>query len=130
MYETLPRLEDKADIFLTNAVKSLLLPAQNAPVTNIEVDSTGNWLEISFDMEGIEKKEIQHVLQSIVEKKKYYRLPSGAFVDIESEEFKKIQNILREFQIKPSQMQKDLITLPLYRGIQLNEMMDHTRMEE
>lgn len=124
VYETIPRIEEVADVFLTNSVKSLLLPGQNAPVTNIEVHSSGNWLEIDFNMEGIQQQEIQQVLQSIVEKKKYYRLPSGAFVHLESEEFQNIQQIMSEFQIKPQQLQEETFTLPVYRGIQLNEMME------
>lgn len=122
LYESLPRLEDKAEIFLTNAVKSLLLPAQHSPVTNIDVDSTGNWLEVSFDMEGIEKKEVQNILRFAIEKKKFYRLPTGAFVSLDTEEFKTIQNMFQEFHIKPSQLQKGSLQLPLYRGVQLEEM--------
>ncbi len=124
LYEILPRLEGQAEILLTNAVKSLILPDRQAPVTNIEVDSSGNWLEVSFDMAGIDQERIRHILQSVVEKKKYYRLPSGAFVSLESEEFQTIQNMIQEFKLKPSQLQKETIQLPIYRGMQLDEMVD------
>lgn len=124
LYEILPRLEDKAEILLTNAVKSLVIPGNHAPVTNIDVDSSGNWLEVSFDMAGIDREGIRNILQSVVEKKKYYRLPSGAFVSLESEEFQAIQNMVQEFKIKSSQLQKETIQLPIYRGMQLDEMVD------
>ena len=124
VYETIPMLDEIAEVFLTNPVKSLLLPGQQAPVTKIEIHSSGNWLEIGFGMEGIGEEKIQHILQSIVEKKKYYRLPSGSFVHLRSEECQKIQQIMQEFQIKPEQMQEEVIQLPVYRAIQLNEMMD------
>ena len=124
LYEILPQLEDKIEIFLTSAVRSFVLPDKHAPVTNIDVDSSGNWLEVSFDMAGIEKEEIRNILQFVVEKKKYYRLPSGAFVSLQSEEFQTIQTMLQELKIKPSQWKKDKIQLPLYRGMQLDEMID------
>jgi SNF2 family DNA or RNA helicase/uncharacterized Zn finger protein len=124
LFEILPQLEDKTEIFLTSAVRSFVLPDKHAPVTTIDVDSSGNWLEVSFDMEGIEQKEIRNILQSVVEKKKYYRLPSGAFVSLESEEFQTIQNMLQEVKIKPSQWEKDTIQLPIYRGMQLDELVD------
>ncbi|WP_332691743.1 DEAD/DEAH box helicase [Halalkalibacter lacteus] len=124
LYEILPRLENKAEILLTNSVKSLVLPDRHAPVTNIDVDSSGNWLEVSFDMAGIEQEEIRNILQSVVEKKKYYRLPSGAFVSLESEEFQTIQNMVEELKINQKQLQKEVIQLPMYRGIQLDEMVD------
>lgn len=124
LYEIIPQLEDKIEIFLTSAVRSFVLPDKHAPVTNIDVDSSGNWLEVSFDMAGIEQEEIRNIIRSVVEKKKYYRLPSGAFVSLESEEFQTIQNMLQELKIKPSQWKKDTIQLPLYRGMQLDEMFD------
>ena len=124
IYEILPRLEEKVEIFLTNAVKSLLLPENHAPVTNVEVNSSGNWLEIGFDMAGIEEGEVKRILQSVVEKKKYYRLPNGAFVSLETEEFQTIQHIVEEFNLKPQQFQQDAIKLPVYRGIQLDEVLN------
>ncbi|WP_066070966.1 DEAD/DEAH box helicase [Neobacillus soli] len=122
LYETLPRLEDKADIFLTKAVKSFILPEQHTPVTHIDVDSSGNWLDVSFGMEGIKQAEIQNILRYAVEKRKYYRLPNGAFVPLESEEFQTIQHIFDDLNIKSSQLKQDSLRLPLYRGIQLEEL--------
>ncbi|WP_227937562.1 DEAD/DEAH box helicase [Alkalihalobacillus deserti] len=124
LYEIVPRLEDKAEIFMTGAVKSLVLPDRHAPVTKIDIDSSGNWLEVSFDMAGIEQEEVQNILQFAVEKKKYYRLPNGAFVSLKSEEFQTIQNMFQELNIKPSQLQKESFQLPIYRGMQLDEVMN------
>ncbi|MCQ6280497.1 SNF2 helicase associated domain-containing protein [Bacillus sp. EB600] len=124
LYEILPSLEEKVEIFLTNAVKSLVLPDRHAPVTNIEVNSSGNWLEIGFDMAGIEQEEIQNILQSVVEKKKYYRLANGAFVSLKSDKFQTIQNIIQDFNIRPQQLQQKSIKLPIYRGMQLDEMIN------
>jgi SNF2 family DNA or RNA helicase len=124
LYEILPRLEGKVEIFLTNGVKSLLLPERPSPVTNIEVNSSGKLLEINFDMEGIDRGQIQSIMQSVMEKKKYYRLPDGAFVQLETEEFQTIKKIMYEFQIKPQQLQQESIKLPVHRGIQLDDIMN------
>lgn len=121
LYEILPQLEDEAEVLVTNAVKSLVMPVDYGPVTNIDMDSSGNWLEVSFDMSGIEQEEIQNMLQSVVEKKKYYRLASGAFVSLQSEEFETIQNMFRQLGIKPQELRQEKLQLPIYRGIQLNE---------
>ncbi|WP_335869490.1 DEAD/DEAH box helicase [Bacillus sp. 2205SS5-2] len=124
LYSILPKLEDKVDIFLTEKVKSFLLPKQQSPVTNIDVDSSGNWLDVRFTMEGIEQEDIRSILSDVVEKKKYYRLPSGVFVSLESEEFQKIHHLFDEFNLKPSQLNQASLRLPLYRGMQLGEMVD------
>ena len=75
-------------------------------------------------MEGIEQEEVRNILQSVAEKKKYYRLPSGAFVSLRSDEFQTIQNIIQEFKIKPQQLEQESIKLPIYRGMQLDEMIN------
>ena len=124
LYENLPSLEGKAEIFLTNAVRSLLLHEKPAPMTNIEVNSSGNLLEIKFDIEGIDREQIQSIMQSVVEKKRYYRLPDGAFVPLETAEFQTIQTIMQEFQIKPKQLQQECVQLPVYRGMQLDEIVN------
>lgn len=124
MFETIPKLEEVAEIFLTNPVKSLLLPNQHTPVTNMEVSPSGNWLEIGFAINGIDEEEIQHILQSVIEKKKYYRLPSGAFMSLDTEQYQTIIQIMDELQMKPQQLRGELIKLPIYRGVQLNEMLD------
>lgn len=121
LYEILPLLEEEADVFVTNAVKSLVMPVDDGPVTNIDMDSSGNWLEVSFDMNGIEQGEVQNMLQSVVEKKNYYRLASGAFVSLQSEEFETIQSMFAQLSIKPHELRQEKLQLPIYRGIQLNE---------
>lgn len=122
LYERLPALEDEVDIFMTSAAKSLVVTDQFAPVTNIDVDSSGNWLEVSFDMSGITPEEVKNILHSVVEKKKYYRLPNGAFVSLQTDEFDTIQNMFEELKIRPSQLENGRIQLPIYRGVQLDEL--------
>ncbi|MFZ3590559.1 SNF2 helicase associated domain-containing protein [Bacillus sp. DJP31] len=124
LYETVPRLEQMVEVLLTKKVKSFFLSEQHAPVTTIDVDSTGNWLEVSFEMDGIEQEDIQNIVRYAVEKKKYYRLPSGAFVSLESDEFQTIQHIFHELNFKRSHLKENLLQLPLYKGMQLEEIVE------
>ncbi|GAA0380510.1 DEAD/DEAH box helicase [Bacillus horti] len=127
LYVFLPQLEDKVEIHLTSAVKQLILPNWSTPTTKVDIDSTGNWLEVSFEMEGIEQEDIRQILLSIVEKKKYYRLPNGAFVALGSEEFHTIQGMFQDLKIKPSQLHQETIQLPVHRGMQLDELIDREK---
>lgn len=121
LFSAVPYLEQKAEIYMTSAVKSLILPMDNRPVTQIDVDTSGNLLEISFDMEGIDQREVSQILQSVVEKKKYYRLPSGAFVSLQDEGFTTIQRLLSELHINKSQINADVLQIPLYRGLLIDD---------
>lgn len=127
LFEILPRLEQHAEILLTKKVKTFFSPLAHAPAMNVDVDSSGNWLDVSFSMDGIESDDIQHILRSAIEKKKYYRLPSGAFVSLESEDFHQIQHLFDEMNIKSSQLNQESLRLPLYRGLQLEELVENEK---
>ncbi|MDQ0217748.1 helicase SNF2 [Peribacillus cavernae] len=121
LYRVLPELENKVEIYTSSNVKSLMLPERQAPSVSIDIDSSGNWLEANFDMEGIDEKNIQQILQSVAEKKKYYRLPDGAFVSLENDEFQTIGQLFGELNVRKEELQSGSIKLPVYRGFAVEE---------
>lgn len=123
LFDILPKLEKKAEIFLTQAVKSLLLPKPVNPLTKVDIVPDGNLLEVRFDLEGIEPDEVSRMLQSVVEKKKFYRLPSGAFVSLQDESFQKMSQLMEELRIPKGQVKKGVLQLPVYRGLQIDDIM-------
>ncbi|MGC4378493.1 DEAD/DEAH box helicase [Fictibacillus sp. Mic-4] len=124
LFEVLPELEKKADIYLSGAVRSYMLPEQSTPQFSIDLDTGGNWLVFNFNMDGISEDDIQHVLRSVVEKKKYYRLQNGAFVSLENDQFQTMAKMIKDFQIKKDDVTKGSFQLPVYRSLQLEELMD------
>lgn len=121
LYYTLPLFEEKAEIFLTQSVRSMLLPEQQKPVISIEMNSNENWLEIGFDMDGIDQQSIRNILQSAMEKKRYYRLPNGAFISLDNEEFETVQQLFHQLEVKKTEFKNDKIIRPVYKGIQVDE---------
>lgn len=124
LYISLPKLQDQAEVYLSSSVRALLLPKQSASMTKIDINSEGNLLEISFNLEGIDRQEVQQLLQSVVEKKKYYRLPSGAFVSLEDEAFQTVNQLFTDLHINKTQLDKDTFQLPVYRGLQIEGIMN------
>lgn len=121
LYRVLPDLAEKAEIYTSDAVRSLILPKHVTPVTSVDLDTSGNWLDVNFDMDGIEEDDIQRLLQSVVEKKRYYRLPNGAFVSLESEQFQTIRQLFDEVGLHPSELTQNKVQLPVYRGLQVED---------
>ncbi|ABO51748.1 SNF2 helicase associated domain protein [Desulforamulus reducens MI-1] len=124
LYTSLPKLQEQAELYLTSAVKALIMPKQHASMTKIDINSEGNLLEISFDLEGIDHQEVTHILQSVVEKKKYYRLNSGAFVSLEDEAFREMNHLFEELHLHKGQFKRDVFQLPVYRGLQVESIMN------
>ncbi|MET1247172.1 DEAD/DEAH box helicase [Sporolactobacillus sp. STCC-11] len=123
LYEALPELESVAEILLTGPVRSFLMPEQKMPFAKIEMDSGENWLDVRFQLDGIEEDEIQNILQSLVEKKRYYRLPNGTFVSLEDEEFTPVKQMLDELNVSKKELQDNQLKIPVYRGGQLDSIL-------
>lgn len=127
LFEILPQLEKDVDIFATAAVKSVTRITEYRPKARLDVDLGTNWLEVSFDMEGLDDQQIQSVLRNLAEKKKYYRMPGGAFLSLEQEGFAEIHRLFDELDLKRPEMDGSRIRMPAVKGFQLMDQFSHAR---
>ncbi len=121
LYHVVPDVQKKAEIYLTDSVKAILLDEDKEPVASVDLESRGNWLEVKFDMAGIAAEDIQSVLKAAVEKKRYHRLPDGTFVPLETEAFQTFNQLFSELNVKSSELNDGTLQLPVYRGLQVDD---------
>lgn len=125
LHQTLPFLENKADIFLTSGVKQLLLADYQVPETSFDFNREGSLLEVTFDMKDIGQEQVQAILAAVIEKKKYYRLPDGAFVSIDgNEQFQQMQQLYNDLNIRKSDIEDGTLQLPIYRAMQVEDIIN------
>ncbi|WP_409345618.1 SNF2 helicase associated domain-containing protein [Paenibacillus sp. MBLB4367] len=120
LYELLPALERLVEVYATSAVKMLKQPLTQPKVT-VNLDERTEWLDIRFDMEGIGQKDIRHILRSLVEKRKFHRLPDGAFVSLEGEGLADIAGFFAQTGFRSSDFKEGRLSLPLAKGLYLLE---------
>ncbi|EES75266.1 SNF2 family N-terminal domain protein [Paenibacillus sp. oral taxon 786 str. D14] len=121
LYHVVPELEKLVDIYATSAVKTRLITDLRPPKISVELDERTDWLEFRFSMNGIGESEIRGLLQALEEKRKYFRLPNGALMPLESEEFQEIVNFLNEFGLRQSDIRGPEFRLPVIRGLHIQE---------
>ncbi|MEQ4483531.1 DEAD/DEAH box helicase [Cohnella silvisoli] len=119
LYDILPQLGDDVEIYATGSVKTVMRTVEYQPKARLDVDVGTNWLEVSFDMEGMDEQEIQNLLRNLVEKKKYYRMPGGEFLSLEQERFREINRLFEELDLRKPEMNGNRIRMPAVRGFQL-----------
>lgn len=124
LYKVLPVLDEYVELFLTSEVRSFIIENEPVPRTSVRMEGSSNLLEIGFDMEGLNDEEINKILDAVIEKKRYYRLQSGEMLSLEGEEFISIQNFFRDMDIKKSDVQDGKIHMPVYRGTQIDDLID------
>ncbi|WP_262676774.1 DEAD/DEAH box helicase [Paenibacillus sp. J5C2022] len=127
LYGSLTHLQTVAEVYATNAVKAIQPERRMIPKTSVEADHSLNWLEVTFDMEGVNRKDLLKLLQSIREKRSYHRLSDGAFVSLEDEAFREIDRLFDELGMTKAELKGGKVQLSLVRGLSLAEWSDSRR---
>ncbi|WP_188207225.1 DEAD/DEAH box helicase [Alkalibacillus aidingensis] len=125
LYELVPQLEEHMDIYLTQPVKNLLVDDLDYPTVQVDLDSSEDFLEVNFDLGDVDQNEVSQIIQSVMEKKRYYRLPNGAFIPLQDESLTQMSNLLEEMRLDPEEISEGTVHLPAYRGLQLEETVSH-----
>ncbi len=129
LYTTLPLFEERAEVYMTNPAKSLINLIHYKPQISIELDSKGNWLEVGFDNEELSQEDIYNILQSIVEKKHYYRLADGAFISVEDEEYDTINQLITELKISKDELKQGRLRRNAYKGLQVADLVESNNIK-
>lgn len=123
LYEFLPRVKDEIDIYMTDRIKKLMFEKHSEPSINVNLDSNSNLLDIRFDFSGIDQAEMNQIIHSVIEKKRYHRLSNGAFLSLEKDSFAHISELCNELNLKPDEFSGEKVTVPAYRSLQVDEWM-------
>ncbi|WP_164667482.1 DEAD/DEAH box helicase [Virgibacillus doumboii] len=124
LYEVLPLLDKYIELFLTSEIRSFIVENEPSPSTSVQLESSSNLLDIGFDIDGIDDSEINQVLNAVMEKKRYYRLESGALMSLEGEEFSSMKQLFDDLNIDKDDLQDGKVQMPVYRGAQVDELID------
>ncbi len=124
LYHVVPKLQKLVQIYATTAVRNRIAKGNARPQVRVKVKKERtNWLEFKFEMDGIPEKHIREVLLALEEKRKYYRLPNGSLLSLETWEFAEINRFLNEIPDQNEDLESGL-NLPIVRGLQLLDSVD------
>lgn len=119
MYHLVPELEKQVDIYMPNAVKAMVQSYPTPPKVRADLGRGLDWLEISFEMEGVDEQELQELMRRIVEKKPYFRLKSGVFLSLENEGADSFAHMADSLGLGANDIKSSHIRLPAVRALQL-----------
>ncbi|HLR70249.1 MAG TPA: DEAD/DEAH box helicase [Pseudogracilibacillus sp.] len=121
LYTILPTLEQYVELFLTADIKRLIIENEPIPTATVSVQESSNLLEIGFDISGVDEEEVHGIINAVIEKKRYYRLNSGALFSLDNEEYVSMRKMFDDLQVEKSDLEQGNIVLPAYRGLQVEE---------
>lgn len=106
MSEKMSLLTDNYEVFYTKEYKKASLRKPGTLSGNIRLDTGIDFLELDLAYSQIPKEELEEFFRSIRLKKKYYRLKSGGFIDLQeaSSEIAMLDWLLENGQIQDSKI--------------------------
>ena len=124
LYTILPLLDKHVELFLTSEVRGYIVENEPMPSTSVRLETSSNLLEIGFNIEGVDDAEINQILNAVIEKKRYYRMQSGALLSLEGEEFSSMKQFFNDLNVSESDLQDGNIKMPVYRGAQIDDLIN------
>lgn len=121
LHDSLPEIHDHAIVSISDAVKKLIRKEEPQLQTNIQVNKITGMLDVSFDINGISNTQVQDLLQALVEKKRYYRIPDGPLIALENESFDSFQQFIDQLQLGKSDLQDGQVQISAARSLQVEE---------
>lgn len=124
LYTILPMLDEYVELYLTADIQGFIVENEPIPSTTVQVESSTNLLEIGFDISGVDDEEVTAMIQAVIEKKRFYRLQTGAIVSLEGEEYQSIQRFFHDADLNEADISDGKVVMPVYRGMQIDELIE------
>ncbi|MEC5424115.1 DEAD/DEAH box helicase [Virgibacillus sp. C22-A2] len=124
LYNVLPLLDEQVELFLTSEIRNFIVENEPMPSTSVRLESSSNLLDIGFNIQGVNETEINQILNAVIERKRYYRMQSGALLSLEGEEFTSMKQFFNDMDISKKDLQDGSVQVPVYRGAQIDELID------
>lgn len=113
-------LAEKYEVFTSNKLKETNIIKETNIRSKFSI-GTDNILKYEFDLGNINNDEIVNVLDSLKNKKKYYKLKSGDIINLEnSKELKELEELVDDMDLKDKDLKNGTGEIPKYRAIYLD----------
>lgn len=130
LFDTVPLLEEWLDVYATTSVKLRIektLPGPKIRV-NLPKDRT-DWLEFRFDLGGIPEDELRGIIRAIREKKRYFRIPNGTLMSLETPGMAAFEEYLETMNIDEDNFER-VQRVPLLEGMRLAGTLEQYELAE
>lgn len=125
LHETLQELQEHAHVYVSDRVHAMIGTNQPTLVPSINLNRSSGMLDIDFDIAGVAQGDVQHVLEAMIEKKQFYRIPNGALLSLEDASFESFQQLAEQLQLSKKQIETAQLQVPAARSFQVEEVLSH-----
>ncbi len=108
-------------VLVSDAARKIrVLPS---PQVKVGVQTAGRWLELSVDAEGMSRDELLDILSGYDPKKKYYRLRSGEFLNVDENGIMTVARMTDSLGIGRNDLLSGTVKVSMYRALYLDSVL-------
>lgn len=124
LYHVVPELQEYMHIYATTAVKNRIFKEKKTPKIRVKYKKERtNWLEFEFKVDDVLNDHIAEILEALEEKRKFFKLPNGSFLSLETNEYEALQQFLKEVPVQDDGVE-DGFNVPIIQGLKLLDCTD------
>ncbi len=97
-----------------------------APAVSVGVRLDSGLLELDFDVEGLDREELARVLASYRQSRRYHRLRSGQFIQLEGTALSGLAQIADGLDLSGRELQAGRASVPQYRAMYLDKILQES----
>lgn len=125
--EGMPQFQEVGEVWLSESVRHLrVLPP---PEVSMGVSLGGGWLDLKIETAGIDPAELLQVLSEYRQKKKYYRMKNGEFLQLSGGGLQALDSLTADLRLTKSEFQAGEAKIPAYRAFYLDSLSGDGRMK-
>ncbi len=82
---------------------------------------------LDLDVEGdMSREELTEILQQYQEKRRFYRMKDGSFINLDEEKFQHLSDIMESLQMTPKEFVEGNTKIPAYRTLYIEKMLEES----
>ena len=125
--EGMPQFQEVGEVWLSESVRHLrVLPP---PEVSMGGSLGGGWLDLKIETAGIDPAELLQVLSEYRQKKKYYRMKNGEFLQLSGGGLQALDSLTAYLGLTKSEFQAGEAKIPAYRAFYLDSLSGDGRMK-
>lgn len=125
--EGMPQFQEVGEVWLSESVRHLrVLPPLEV---SMGVSLGGGWLDLKIETAGIDPAELLQVLSEYRQKKKYYRMKNGEFLQLSGGGLQALDSLTADRGLTKSEFQAGEAKIPAYRAFYLDSLSGDGRMK-
>ena len=121
LMDDLPVFQNAGEVFLSSALQARQFQPARSSV-GVSVSDGILWLDM--DTGGFPPEELEALYQSLLKRRRYYRLKDGRFMNLTGSGCEKLSEMAHMLQLSPKELAKgERLKMPAFRGLYLDDLL-------